>query len=407
MAGGNYGHYVLGPVSSVASGARRRARRRRRIALVSTILIVFIGAELIHQIVNAGHPAAHRNVASWLAYVAPTLTDANTLSATLDSLESKGPSMNRVQLTLIANSLVSASQAQADNVQSSSFAPPSSRVEHLLLDALESRTYAFGELQTGINAAISTGLSTEAERLFTRAATQMRSAQSSYVQFLNALPKGSDRSVLPKVRWMIPTSLWSTPRLANFATQLGAAGQLRAHHQLTIAAISITPLPEIIPTTTTSTSTTTSTTTTTIAAGSPTTTVPRTTKRSSSQSTTTTTTIPQISQIPEGSTPSVFAPTTQVQPIVVVKNEGNVVESNVVVYARMNGQTVRSAPIGALLPGRSVYLKLGSLVVVTKTMSPCSQSTLRHDRCTSITVRLGVGSHTVASRSVALAFFVS
>jgi hypothetical protein len=82
-------------------------------------------------------------------------------------------------------------------------------------------------------------------------------------------------------------------------------------------------------------------------------------------------------------------------------------ETNVTIQAIMNGESVSSAPLVSIAPGTSRYLELDSLAVRPKNMNACGSSALRHDRCTSLVIRITINGQAQAQRSVALAFFVS
>jgi len=393
---------MLGPVSGVASAARRRARRRRRLIVAAVLLVVFVATELIHQFVNASAPAARRTAGSWVANLAPTITDANLLSSTFAYVESNGSTMSRPKLTLIMQGLVTASDTEIESVRTSTFGAPSSSAKALLVSALDLRARSFAGLDAAVNSVISGGTVANADGGLLISSSMMESAQSRYRLFIRALPKGSAPTQLPSVDWFSPSGVFAPARLNHLASSLAKAPQLRAYQLLTIVAISLNPLPEVIPTTTTTT-----TTTTTIPKKAKSASTKRTPVAKKKRSTTMTTTLPKISQIPTGNAPSVFAPTTSVRPIVVVKNEGNITETNVIVEVVMNNERVQSAPLAPLAPGASRYLELSSLRVVTSTMTACTSPALRHERCTQMEVLVKTPTSLVAHRSVALAFFVS
>ncbi|HUY07429.1 MAG TPA: hypothetical protein VMU99_09240 [Acidimicrobiales bacterium] len=392
---------MLGPVSGVASAARRRARRRRRLIVVGALLVVFVVAELIHQIVNASTPAQRRTAGSWVATVAPTITDANLLSSTLSYVEIQGSKMSRPKLILILRSLAVASNAEVASLITNTLGAPSRHAKELLVLALELRARSFAGFDEAVTSVISGGSVATASQRLTLSSTIMASAQSHYRNFVRALPKGSAPSQLPGVDWYPSGGAFAPATLNHLASSLAKASQLRIHRALEITAISLNPLPEVIPTTTTTTTTTT---------------IPKKSRTSSSRKTpnvntrkpspTTTTTLPKISQIPAGNSPSVFAPTSSVRPIVVLKNQGNVTETNVSVEVVMDRETVNSAVLGSLAPGDSRYLELSSLPVVPSRMSKCSSISLHHDRCTSMEVLIKSSVRVRAHRSVFLAFFV-
>lgn len=392
---------MLGPVSGVASAARRRARYRRRLVIVAALVVVFVFAELVHQIVNASSPAARRTAGSWVANLAPTITDANLLSSTFAYVESKGSTMSRPKLTLIMHGLRASSSTQLENVRTNTLGAPSLSAKELLVSALNLRARSFAGFDVAVHSVISGGTVTSAYASFELWSSLMQNAQSRYRLFIRALPKGSAPTQLPGVDWFSSSGALAPAELLHFASSLSKAPQLRAHRALTITAISLNPLPEVVPTTTTTTTTTT--------------TIPKKAKSSTTKKapvvkrkrSTTTTTLPELSQIPSGNTPSVFAPTSSLRPIIVVKNQGNITESDVVVEVLMNNETVQSAPLAPLVPGASRYLELSSLRVMTSTMAKCSSPALRHDRCTQIEVLVKTSASLVAHRSVALAFFVS
>lgn len=398
---------MLGPVSGVASAARRRSRRRRRLILLVTVILVFVVAELVHQVVNASSPSARRTVGTWIADVSPVVAETNTLTQTFAYVASKGSTMTRPQLVLTMQSLVDSSSGEVSELRANTFAPPSPGEQQRLMRAMLLRASAFFDLNRAVDGAISGQSTAVVGSQFQDASGTMRSANVAFKSFYHLLPRGSDPSQLPPVSWTSPTTLWSSASLQNLATRLSQANQLRPHPHITIAAISLSPLPEVVPTTTTSTTTTTTvaknrnpTTTSTISSS-------KKTVQHTTTTSTTTTTFPKVSQIPTGSTPSVFAPTASIRPIVVIRNDGNVTETNVTIQAIMNGEIVNSAPLGSLAPGSSRFVELVSLAVRTKQMSSCASAGLRHDRCTSLEVRLDVGGQIQTQRSVALAFFVS
>ena len=394
---------MLGPVSGVASAARRRSRRRRRLVISAVLLLVFVVAELVHQVVNASAPAARRTAGSWVAAMAPTINDANLLTPTLGYLESSGSRLSRPQLALIMQGLDTAASRQESDVRTSTFGAPSVVAKNLLVTALDLRARSLANFNAAVETVISGGSVAGADAGFATSASLMQSAQLHYRLFIRALPKGSAPTQLPAVDWSSPDGAFVTSKLNQFASALAHAPQLRARHALVITTISLNPLPEVIPTTTTMTTTTT--------------TIPRRTKSTStkkstttkrkSPTTTTTTTLPRISQIPPSNSPSVFAPTPSVRPIIVVKNEGNVAEMNVTVEVVMNNEIVSSVPLARLAPGDSRFLELSALKVVTSTMAKCSSPALRHDRCTQMEVIVKTPTAQMTHRSVALAFFVS
>jgi hypothetical protein len=378
------------------------------VIIVVTILVVFVGGEIIHQIVNSATPSDHLSATSWVADIAPVVAQENTLNATFSFVEKHGATMSRPQLTLNIDSLVTSADSAVAEARSDHLSPPSEHTPTLLLASLAQRAHAFSDLQNGVNEAINGGSSLTAAAQFSKAANAMKAAQVGYLSFVRSLVTGSDRAQLPKVAWTKPDTIFSASTLGGFARQLVGATQLRPRDELAVTAISMNPLPEIVPTTTTSTTTTTTipknlqvstTTTTTTSSG----------KRRrvvTSTTTITTTTLAPIAQIPTGSSPSVFAPTGSIRPIVVVKNEGNVAEHNVEIVALMDGERRVSAPIASLAPGRSTYLEMRALVVHTSTMASCAASSLRHDRCTSLEVAVEIGTRVMAHRSIDLAFYV-
>jgi hypothetical protein len=399
---------MLGPVSGVASAARRRSRRRRRLILLVTVILVFVVAELVHQVVNASSPSARRTAGTWIADVSPVVTETNTLTPTFAYVVSKGSTMTRPQLVLTMQSLVDSSAGEVSELRANTFAPPSPGEQQRLLRAMSLRASAFFDLNRAVDGAISGQSTAVVGSQFQDASAAMRSANVAFKSFYHLLPRGSDPSQLPTASWTSPKTLWSSVSLQNLATRLSQANQLRPHPHITIAAISLSPLPEVVPTTTTSTTTTTTvaknrnptTTSSTISSS-------KKTVRNTTTTSTTTTTFPKVSQIPTGSTPSVFAPTASIRPIVVIRNDGNVTETNVTIQAIMNGEIVKSAPLGSLAPGSSRFVELVSLAVRTKQMSSCASASLRHDRCTSLEVRLNIGGQIQTQRTIALAFFVS
>lgn len=395
---------MLGPVSGVASAARRRARFRRRLIVLVALLVIFVVTELVHQIVNAAAPTRLRSAGSWVSSVAPTITDANLLSATFAYAESKGSTMSRSQLMLVIQGLVASSGSELQSVQTSTFGSPSTSAKLLLVSALDLRARSFATFGATVNSLISGGSLAGARASFATSSSLMADAQRHYRLFIRALPKGSAPTQLPRVDWFSSNGVFAPATLGHLASSLAGAPQLRAHRAMTITAISLSPLPEVVPTTT-STTTTTTTTTTVPKRSKSTSTKKATTKKN--RSTTTSTTLPKISQIPTGNTPSVFAPVTSIRPIIVVKNQGNITETDVTVEVSMGNETVQSGPLAPLVPGASRYLELAPLRVVTSAMAACSSAALHQDRCTSMEVLIKSSAFLEAHRSVALAFFVS